>query len=119
MYATRCAAHSSLNYFTPGAIAFKRDMFLNIPLFADIITLRDLRQSQIDERLLRENAKRTKHEYKVNDMVYHERPAWSKAKMRYAGPHKIVQVHTNNTVTFEHGDLTERISIRRLKPARQ
>ena len=115
MYATRCAAHSSLNFFSPGALAFKRDMFLNIPILADIITLRDIRQAKIDKRLLQENSRRRPYDYKVDDEVYLQRKDHSKAKMRYTGPHRIVQVHTNNTVSIADGDLRTRVSIRRLK----
>ena len=116
MHATRCAAHSSLNDFSPGAVVFKRDMFLNIPIFADIITLRDLRQSQIDKRVLQENSKRKNCDCKVGDQVYCRRPAWSKAKMRFSGPHNIVQVHANNAVTLDDaaGHLNHRVSIRHL-----
>ena len=52
-----------------GAVVFKRDMFLNIPVFADI-TPRDLRQSQIDKRVLQENSKQKNYNYKVGDRVY-------------------------------------------------
>jgi transposase InsO family protein len=37
MHACRCATQSSLGNHSSGAIAFHRDMFLDIPLLADII----------------------------------------------------------------------------------
>ena len=39
MHATCCAAHEALCYSSPGAIAFFHDMYLDIPFFADIITI--------------------------------------------------------------------------------
>ena len=115
MYATRCAAHSSLNNMSPGAVAFDRDVVLNIPMFADLITLRDLRQAKVDKRLLAENSKRKPYDCEVGDEVHLRRPGWSKTKMLYSGPHRIERVHTNNTVTVADGELLNRVSIRRLK----
>jgi len=36
MHATRCAASRSLSYQSPGALAFHRDMLLNIPLQSNL-----------------------------------------------------------------------------------
>ena len=67
MHACRCASSSALDNLSPGAVVFNRDMFLSIPFFADISTLTRHRQRAIDLRLLQANARRTRHEYKVND----------------------------------------------------
>ena len=69
MRATRAASHHSLDNISPGALAFRRDMNLDIPLMTDVLALQDLRQRQIDHRLLRANAKRRSHDYKVGDKV--------------------------------------------------
>ena len=58
MFATRCSAHLSLGGFSPGALVFGRDMMLDIPLIADLETLKQARQAQIHTRLLRANRKR-------------------------------------------------------------
>ena len=121
MHATRCAAHSSLANHSPGSIAFRRDMFLNIPLIADIITLSELRQLQIDKRLLKANAKRIPHDYKINDQVFVKRNflIGNKLKPQAQGPFRVIQVHTNGTVTIQRKQtVRERINIRRLKPYR-
>jgi hypothetical protein len=50
MYAIRCAMHHVLG-MSPGASVFQRDMFLNIPLIANLQTIQDQRQVLIDENL--------------------------------------------------------------------
>ena len=120
MHATRCAAHSSLNHLSPGAVVFNRDMYLDIPIQADLITLRDLRQRQIDVRLLSENARRRPYDFKVGDQVYviNGRSHGDQAAMRKRGPYPIVTVHTNNTVTIQRANYQQRITIRRVELAR-
>jgi hypothetical protein len=44
-------------------------MYLNIPLIANVLTLADLKQKQIDKCLMRANAKRKTHNYQVGDQV--------------------------------------------------
>ena len=39
MHALRCNPVSTLGNFSPGALVFNRDLYLNIPLVANIITL--------------------------------------------------------------------------------
>ena len=55
---------------SPGALVFQCDMFLDLPLVADLLTLTQHHQALIDCRLLRANARRIRHEYKVNDLVF-------------------------------------------------
>jgi hypothetical protein len=50
MYATRASIHHSLS-ISPGALAFQRDMILNIPLIADLELIRQRRQVIIDDNL--------------------------------------------------------------------
>ena len=69
MHACRCACNSSLGFNSPGALAFSRDMFMDTPLIADILAIQKNRQLLVDKRLLRENAKRIKHDYAVDDLV--------------------------------------------------
>ena len=120
MHATRCASHSSLNHLSPGAVVFNRDMCLDIPPQADLLTPRDMRQRQIDLRLLRENARRTHCDCRIGDQVYllNGRSHGDQAKMRKRGPFPIVQVHTNNTVTIQRANYLQRITIRRAELAR-
>ena len=56
MHATCCASHGSLLNLSPGAVAFRRDMFLDIPLISDILTLQEAHQEQVDQHVLCTNA---------------------------------------------------------------
>ena len=120
MHASRCASNVNLGGFSPGALVFQRDMHLNIPLIADIFTLQKIQQAKIDERLLRENLKCIPRDYAVGDLVWKKinyKSSSDKAKPVYTGPFQITRVHTNNTVTLSLNDnMSERLSIRRLKP---
>ena len=121
-HACRSTSNSALGGFSSGALVFNRDMHLDIPIVADILSLQKLRQAKIDLRLLQANAKRTRHEFKVNDLVYvHNRHKSSeKLKPVYDGPFPIIQVHTNNTCTvLRKRNVEERITIRRLKPQKK
>ena len=42
MHACHCASTSALSGYSPGALTFGRDMYLNIPLLVDILTLKRL-----------------------------------------------------------------------------
>ena len=117
MHACRCAPNTSLGNFPPGALVFQCDMFLDLPLVADLLTLTKHRQALIDRRLLCANARRIRHEYKVNDLVFlRVHASDSKLSLIRSGPFPILQVHMNNTVTVKHGPIHERISIRHIMP---
>jgi hypothetical protein len=120
MHACRAASSGALSGLSPGAVIYRRDMHLDIPLIADILTLQNHRQVQIDVRLHRENQRRRRHEYRVGEKVYvHNKNGPSdKLKPIFSGPFAILQVHTNNCVTLQRGPLIhERVSIRRIKPS--
>ena len=50
MYVIRCSLHHALK-MSPGAFVYQQDMFLNIPLIANLQTIQDRRQVLIDENL--------------------------------------------------------------------
>ena len=52
MHAHNSSAQSALMHLSPGSIAFGRDMVLDIPLRADVLTLQEHRQGLVDKRLL-------------------------------------------------------------------
>jgi transposase InsO family protein len=119
MHACRCACSSSLDFNSPGALSFGRDMFLDIPLIADILAIRNSRQLLVDKRLLRANAKRIKHDYAQGDLVWKRNYIGlsDKLKATVSGPFEITRVHTNGTATIRLSPMvTERISIRRIRP---
>jgi transposase InsO family protein len=119
MFATRAALHGTLGT-SPGALAFHRDMVLDIPVIADLELLRNRRQLKIDERLIRANRQRFSYDYHIGDDVLKLVYKPDKLEPRAHGPYPIEQVHTNGTVTIRLNPVTtERISIRRIKPYRQ
>jgi hypothetical protein len=65
MYATRASFHSGIGT-TPGAMAFHRDMVLNIPFVADLNLIRDNQQQLIDQCLIASNRKRITYDYQQN-----------------------------------------------------
>ena len=119
MHACRCACSQSLGFNSPGALAFGRDMFLDIPLIADILAIQNNRQLLVDKRLLRANAKRIKHDYAVGDQVWkcNYLGLSDKLKPTVSGPYSVQRVHTNGTVTIGLSPhVSERINIRRIRP---
>ena len=119
MRAMRCASSTSLNGVAPGALVFGRDMLLNIPIVADTISVSENRQLQTDLRLQRENARRSHFDYQVGGFVFIKNHFSSSDKLKPAwiGPFKILRVHSNGTLTIQRGQIHERLSIRRCKPA--
>ena len=67
-YSARAAIHHTLQT-TLGALAFNRDMLLNIPVIADLQLLRDKRQMLIDEKLMQANRSRISYDYQPGDEV--------------------------------------------------
>ena len=119
MHATRCFAHQGLKNIAPGSLAFRRDMFLELPLLADIVTLQHAQQALVDRRLLLENSKRISHDFRVGEQVLKKAllSLCDKLKPAFTGPFEIITVHTNGTCTIRIlPNVTERINIRRLKP---
>ena len=105
---------------SPGAIAFHRDMLHNIPVQVDLQRIQHLQQLKVDEDLLRANAKRYRHDYKVGERVLKRRFEYIKLEDQWDGPYLITRVHCNNTITIEiMPGIHERISIRRVKPYRE
>ena len=119
MRVMRCASSTSLDGVAPGALVFGRDMLLNIPILTDIVSIAENRQLQTDLRLERENRKRSQFDYRVNGQVYINNNFSSSDKMKpaWVGPFLILQVHANGTLTILRGQIHERVSVRRCKPA--
>ena len=93
-YGARSALHSTMKA-SPGAMAFHRDMILNIPLIVDFELLRQRRQLLIDKNLVRANAKRVNYDYqpgqKALKLVYKPKKLDPQAE----GPYNINMIHTN------------------------
>jgi hypothetical protein len=119
MHATRTAVTRALSNHSPGQLAFHRDMFLNIPLIADLQAIQQRRQLLIDENLMKANAKRRSYDYQPGQRVLLKVTSPTKLGVRSEGPFLITQVHTNGTITIRRNPtVTERINIRRVYPFR-
>ena len=92
-------------------------MFLNVPLMADFYALRERRERLIDETARRANLKRRPFDYVIGHQVWKKLYKPTKLGLHASGPHNIIQVHTNGTLTIQiRPGVTERINIRRVYP---
>ena len=87
MHALQCSMHHALQ-MSPGAFVFCRDMFLNIPLIANLQTIQDLHQLLIDENLRQQNLKRRSFDYAIIK------------KKSYSRFHNLVNLMTRQLVPF-------------------
>jgi hypothetical protein len=111
MHAMHAGTHSTLGS-SPGSLVFNRDMFLYIPLIADWHAFTKQREHLVNKNLMRENRKRRRHDYAVNQRVLKKRHNPTKLGPWTSGPYRVSQTHVNGTVTIElqHG-VTERVII--------
>ena len=116
-FAARNAATSSILHNTPGALAFHRDMLLDIPLIADMVTIRNNRQAIINECLCKANHHRVSYDYRVGERAYLKNDKAKKLESLWLGPYPIERVHVNGNVTLRISqNVTDRVNIRRIKP---
>ena len=64
MHALRCSVNATLDTLL-GALVYNRDMIMDVPLIANLTTIRDRRQSLIDKNLIRQNSKQIEHHWRV------------------------------------------------------
>ena len=114
---SNCSNVSLATGYSPGALAFHRDMFLDVPYVADLLAVRDRRQLRVDKDRRRANSKRISHDYKVGDQALKKRHEWSKLGEKWDGPYVVTRAHVNGNVTVQLcAGVTERLNIRRVKP---
>ena len=102
---------------SPGALAFHRDMIMDIPLQADMRAIRARRQLKVDEDLRRANARRYDFDYQPGQQVLVKRHEFTKLGERWDGPFQVLRAHTNGTLTLQAAPgISRRINIRRVKP---
>ena len=119
MHITRCATSRTLG-ISPGALVFHRDMFLDLPIIADLVQIQRKRQIMIDENLIRQNNKRRDFNYTVSQEVLIKTVNPSKLEPRAHGPYRIERVYTNGTIdVLRRENVIERINIRRVIPFRR
>ena len=104
---------------SPGAMVFKRDMILPIPIIADFEVIRQRRQAVVDDNLRRQNMRRLFHDYNVGDeiLIINHNPNRPTLAPTSTGPYVVQQVHANGTLTILRSPTVyERINIRRVRP---
>ena len=115
-HAIRTNIHQGTGY-APGALAFHRDMLLNIPLLVNMLEIRARRQVKVDRDLMRANSRRTAFDYKQGEKVLKKVHDPRKLEQRWDGPYPIERVHVNGNVTIAlKPGVLERINICRVKP---
>ena len=63
-----CAVNHTLQN-SPGEIAFRRDMFVDVLIIADLQAIQNRRQLLIDQNLIRMNRKRHDYHFRVGDRI--------------------------------------------------
>jgi hypothetical protein len=102
---------------TPGALAFARDMFLNVPLITDWQAIARTREHHVNENLRHANRKRRQYDYAPGQRVLKKVHNPTKLGVRMEGPYTIECVHVNGnlTILLREG-ITECINICRVLP---
>ena len=102
---------------TPGALAFSRDMFLNIPLIADWKAITARREQHVNDNLRSANKKQRQYDYASGQKVLKKVHNPTTLGVRNSGPYIIECVHVNNTFSIElRPSVTKCINIRRVIP---
>ena len=118
VYATRCAVSQSIGT-SPGNLVFRRDMFIDLPLLADLVDIQNRRQLKIDENLRRQNRKRKEYHFQAGQQVLIKTISPNKLDPPAHGPYPILQTYTNGTIDIARAPhVIERINIRRVIPYR-
>ena len=116
IFGLRSTIHTTLKQ-TPGALAFNRDMLLNVPVETQVQHIQARRQTMVNRNAAKENKRRYEYTYHQNDQVLISQHSPAKLETRFIGPFLVTQVHTNGTITIQRQqNITQRINIRRVKP---
>ena len=76
-------------------------MFFDLPIIADLISIRDKRQVLIDENLRRQNQKQREWDYAVGQEVLIKTVSPNKLEPRAHVPYTVTRVFTNVTVAVK------------------
>ena len=68
MHSLRYSVNKALDT-SLGALVYNRDMIMDVPLIGNLTTIRDRRQSLIEENLIRQNSNQIEHHYRIGNMV--------------------------------------------------
>ena len=116
MHVTRCSVNHQMKT-TPGALTYRRDMFIDVPLIADLVAIRNNRQQLINNNLIRHNRKRYDYHYRLGDRIMVRVYDPDKMQEKLHGPYRIVEIRTNGTVRIQRAsNVLETFNIRKIVP---
>ncbi len=111
MHAMRTTVATTLGS-TPGALAFSRDMFLNIPLVANWQAIATHHKQHVNENRGQANRKQHQYDYAPGQQVLKKVHDPTKLGVRTTGPYTIDRVHVNgNVFIILRPGVTKRINI--------
>ena len=100
-----------------GALSFQRDMFVNVPILADLITIRNRQQQLINTNLLQHNWKRYEYHYTLGQIIMVQVNDPTKMEEKLHGPYRILELRTNGTVRIQRDPhVVETFNIRKIFP---
>jgi hypothetical protein len=113
-----CSTYHTVLKTSPGTAIFGRDMLFDIPFIADWHKIEEHRQRLTDLNNARGNKGRIDYDYKVGQkvLVWKEGILHKSESIWHRKPWLITSVHTNGTITVQHGNKLERMNIWRVKP---
>jgi hypothetical protein len=110
----RCNVHTTLGS-SPGLLGFNRDVFLNIPLIANLHLITTRREHLVNKNLRKVKTKRRTFDHTANQKMLKKQIKPKTLGARPSGLYTINQVHSNGTMIISLGEgVTERINIRRV-----
>lgn len=124
MFALRATYHTTLQA-TPVQLVFGRDAIINTVVNtvveANWQLIKERKQQIINKNNAYENKQRIDHTYKVKDKVMCiGKPTLAKfGTDPWDGPHEIMKLHDNGTVSLKKGVVIETVNIRQIKPYKE
>jgi hypothetical protein len=102
---------------TAGALAFARDMFLNMPLIADWQAIARTCEHHVDENLQHANRKQRQYDYALGQQVLKKVHNPTQLGVRTKNLYTIECIYYNGNLTILlHEGITECINIHRVLP---
>ena len=105
--------------YTPGQLAFNRDMVLNTPINVDWTIVRERMIAANRKATAKENKKRFNHVYRIGDIVWliNDSTRDAKYNKRKTGPFTIVRMISDSAIVIRKANgYTQSVSVRQLTP---
>jgi hypothetical protein len=111
-WAIRSTIHSIINA-APAHIVFGREMLFDLSFTTEYKDIKKHIQEALDATIKRENSKRAKIEYELNNQVLLNKGILQrKLSPKRDGPHHIVRIYSNGILKIRKGIYVQRVSIR-------